>query len=127
MAQYAVMFAAPFAAVTREVYAIEDVDRPPCVYAWQSPNAAGPVASGPTGVAEGTGVAVSVAEASAVAVSVTEVVGAGAPIRLCALCCNGTGKLPVYAAAAVPPTAIVPTANAPIAILLPIKIVKNDI
>ncbi len=124
VAQYVVMFAAPFAAVTREVYAIEDVDRPPCVYAWQSPNAAGHVASGPTGVAEGTGVAVSV---TAVAVSVTEVVGAGAPIRLCALCCNGAGKLPVYAAAAVPPTAIVPTANAPIAILLPIKIVKNDI
>jgi hypothetical protein len=78
------MLDAPFAALAREAYALEDTLSPPCVNAVHSPKAAGPVASGPTGVDVGVAVGVDVGASVGSAESVAP--GTGAPIETCAAC-----------------------------------------
>jgi hypothetical protein len=58
------------AAFTSDVYAVDVMLRPPCVKAVHRPKAAGPVASGPTGVGVEVGVPVGVAPLVGVAPSV---------------------------------------------------------
>ena len=77
VSQYAVMFAAPEAAVSSDWYAVDLDPRPPCVKALQSPNAAEPVASGPLGVEVGFGASVE----SAVS-AVADAVGSGIALAL---------------------------------------------
>lgn len=75
------------AAFTNDVYAVEALLRPPCVKAVHRPKAAGPVASGPTGVDVDVGVGVSVGVAPSVGVEELSGVAVGDAV-LCAALTN---------------------------------------
>jgi hypothetical protein len=122
VSQYAAMFAAPEAAVSNDLYAVDLVPRPPCEKALQSPNAAEPLASGPFGAEVEVDVSVE-SEVSAVA----DFVGSGVALAVWTIPCEASGRLPVAATAAVPPTATAAMPSAPRAILLLINAVKKDI
>ena len=117
------MLDAPFAAFAKDAYAVEDTLSPPCVNAVHRPNAAGPVASGPTGVDVGVAVGVDVGVSVGSAESVAP--GTGAPIESWAACWIDVGRRSAYAATAVPPTTAARPARSPIATLPP-RVAKTE-
>src|SRR3954454_3175 len=146
--------AVPPAAVSSVVYATEVGTSPPCDQAVQRPCAergtagaavgaavaagARSVGSGGAGEVEsvgsgdsesvGAGVAVSVvAGAAASSPCTSSPCGAGTPNAVWACSWSEGGSEPVQAAAAVPPTAIEPTASAPMMSLPPTMVVNSDI
>jgi hypothetical protein len=140
VAQYVAMFADPLAAAARDVYAVEEVARPPWVNAVHRPNAAEPVASGPVAVAFGDGMAlgetlgvgVRVGAGVGVAVASTEALtwaltcGCGAPMKSWAVCWAAVGRTPAYAAPA-PAAATTPAVRRPTASLLPTRVTRENI